>query len=163
MKHFVRVVLVYLVLSASSASAAPIGIRAGGGFMIHPSRPGGHFSMEVPISQDYPTTVGAMFEMYSKGGTRVMPLGVTLGYKARLTDYGGAIFFEAGGGMLLTRGNTQNTDGMITTAGGLSVNLKGLWGVFGMVRWFRAFGNLSARNEFSFMFGLQFGIGTQDN
>ena len=100
-------------------------------------------------------------EFYDDSGTRIIPVGISLLYKPPLSEYGGTIYFGAGGGALLIRGQPgpglpTGTDGMITVAGGLSFGVGTRAGVFVQVRWFRSFEDQTAENEIGVQAGLRF-------
>ena len=167
MKYLVWVAsIVCLLLSVVPVSAREIGVKVGGAVVIDPSRWGGHISFEIPLSEEYPTNLAPFFEYYEKAGTKIMPLGLTLLYKARFSDYGGTVYFGAGGGVLMIRGQpglglVTGTDGMITAGGGLSIGLGERFGVYTQARWFRSFEDQAANNEISIQAGLQFRLGSE--
>ena len=167
MKRFVCLVALSLIL-AGPATALQWGVKAGGAliFKPSPSRWGGHGSIEIPLSEDYPTSLSAFFEMYKKSGFTTIPTGLSILYKAPLTRYGGTIYFTGGGGILRFSGpdldgtNRSSTDGMITVAGGTFVPLTESISVFGQFRWFKRFAS-GAVNEYGIQFGLHFPLGNE--
>ncbi len=149
---------------AGPASSRELGIKLGGGSMLSPSRIGGHASIEIPLSDDYPTNIAPFIEYYSKSGTKVIPLGLALLYKARMSDAGGTVYFGAGGGVLMIRGQPgplfpTGTEGMITAALGLGMGIGERMGGFVQVRWFRSFEDQAGDNEYSIQAGLQISLG----
>lgn len=167
MRHRVWFAAAFLVMLISvPASARQMGLKAGGGVLLDPSRWGGHASFEIALSEEYPTNVAPFIEVYSKSGTHVIPLGLALLYKARFSDYGGTVFFGAGGGVLMIRGQpgfgvAEGTDGMITAAGGLSMGITERAGVFAQFRWFRSFEDQSAENQYGIQVGVQLQFGEE--
>ncbi|HAA76112.1 TPA: hypothetical protein DCE37_13435 [Candidatus Latescibacteria bacterium] len=162
MKRFVfSIALSFLV--AGSADALQWGVKAGGGvnFKPSPSRWGGHGSVEIPLSEDYPTSLSAFFEMYRKSGITQMPIGLSIHYKAALSRYGGTIYFAGGGGLLRVSGlgNSAN-NGMITVAGGTVFGLTESIDLFGQFRWFKAFASGSV-NEYGIQAGFHFPLGRE--
>jgi|GEM_PF-1842971 hypothetical protein len=146
------------------ADARQLGIKLGGGAMLSNSRMGGHASIEIPLSDEYPTNIAPFIEVYNKSGTKVIPLGLALLYKAQMTEAGGTIYFGAGGGLLMVRGQpgplfVTGTEGMITAALGIGINVTERMGGFAQVRWFRSFANQAGENEFSILAGLQINLG----
>ena len=153
----------FALLAATPAQARDFGVNLGGGTLLDPTRPGGHFSFEMSLSDEYPTHLAPFCELYSKSGTRIIPIGVSLLYKPPLSEYGGTIYFGAGGGALLIRGQpttgqATGTDGMITVAGGLSFGVGPRAGVFVQVRWFRSFEDQTAENEVGLQAGIRFSL-----
>ncbi len=162
MKRFVCLVALGLVL-AGSADALQWGIKAGGGvnFKPSPARWGGHGSIEIPLTEDYPTSLSAFFEMYRKSGVTQVPAGLSVHYKAPLSRHGGTIYFTGGGGILRVSGLGQSvTNGMITVAGGTVFPLTEGIGLFSQFRWFKAFASGSV-NEYGLQFGLHFPLGRE--
>ena len=166
MKRFVCWVTLSLVL-AGSATALQWGVKVGGGslFKPSPSRWGGLASIEIPLSEEYPTSLSAFFEMYKKSGFTTIPAGLSILYKAPLSRYGGTIYFTGGGGILrlsgpdiLTGADRSSTDGIITVAGGTYVPVTESISVFGQFRWFKRFAS-GAVNEYGVQFGLHFPLG----
>lgn len=151
------------LLAAAPVCAREFGMSLGGGTLFDPTRPGGHFSLEMSLSDEYPTHLAPFCEFYSKSGIRIIPIGISLLYKPPLSEYGGTIYFGAGGGALLIRGQptpglATGTDGMITVAGGLSFGVGTRAGVFVQVRWFRSFEDQTAENEIGVQAGLRFDL-----
>ena len=154
----------FALLTATPVAARDFAVNAGGGTLFDPTRPGGHFSFEMSLSDEYPTHLAPFCEAYSKSGTRIIPIGISLLYKPPLSEYGGTIYFGAGGGALLIRGEpgpglATGTDGMITVAGGLSFGVGPRAGVFMQVRWFRSFEDQTAENEIGIQAGIRFNLG----
>ena len=92
-----------------------------------------------------------------------MPMGASIQYKARFSEYGGQIYFGAGGGVMLTRGDVagvsvNKTNGLIGAMGGLSFGLSDRMGVFAQARWLRPFEDETADNELGFHVGLTFNL-----
>ncbi len=179
MRQLIWVVPVCLFLAAAPAFAGGVGIKAGGGLIVDPSRWGGHVSFEIPISDDYPLSLAPFFELYEKDGEKGMPTGVSLLYKAPLSERGGNIYFGAGIGFLLRRGSVlgqpnvsdSSNDLMMTAAGGFSFGVTEQVGIFTQARWFLSlvdeardpfdleFGTASSKNEITVIVGLDFQIG----
>ncbi len=154
----------FALLAATPVAARDFAVNAGGGTLFDPGRPGGHFSFEMSLSDEYPTHLAPFCELYSNSGTRIIPIGISLLYKPPLSEYGGTIYFGAGGGALLIRGEPSpglatGTDGMITVAGGLSFDVGTHAGVFMQVRWFRSFEDHTAANEIGVQAGVRFNLG----
>ena len=84
-------VVLMLFLISLPASAREIGLKAGGATVFDPRRWGGHFSFEIPLSEEYPTNLAPFVEFYSKDGSKLIPIGIALLYKARISDAGGII------------------------------------------------------------------------
>ncbi len=179
MRQLIRVVSVCLFLAAAPSSAEGVGIKAGGGLILDPSRWGGHVSFEIPIGGDYPLSVAPFFELYEKDGEKGMPTGVSLLYEAPLSEQGGNIYFGAGLGFLLRRGSVlgqsnltdSSNDLMMTAAGGFSFGVTEQVGIFAQTRWFVSlvdeaqspfdleYGTASSKNEITLIVGLNFQIG----
>jgi len=154
---------------ASSASALQWGVRAGGStiFKPSPSRWGGNAAIDIPLSEEYPTSLSAFFEMYKKDGFTTIPTGLSILYKAPLSRYGGTIYFTGGGGILrfsgpdlLTGNNRSSTDGIITVAGGTWVPVTETIAIYGQFRWFKRFAS-GALNEYAISFGVHFPVGNE--
>jgi hypothetical protein len=162
MRRFLGLFAVCLLL-AGSADALQWGVKTGGGvvFKPSPSRWGGHASLEIPLSEDYPTSLSAFFEIYRKSSINQMPAGLSIHYKAPLTRWGGTIYFAGGGGVLRVSGlGNSLTNGMLTVAGGGIIPVTESVGVFGQFRWFKAFASGSV-NEYGLQFGLHFPLGRE--
>jgi hypothetical protein len=168
MKRVVCLVAACLVL-VGSADALQWGVKAGGAvnFKPSPSRWGGHGSIEIPISEDYPTSISAFFEMYKKFGITQMPTGLAIHYKAPLSRHGGTIYFAGGGGIIRISGfdaatnvSRSQTNGLMTVAGGTVFPVTEAFGVFGQFRWMKAFAS-NAVNEYGIQFGLHFSLGNE--
>ncbi len=153
----------FALLAATPVAARDFAVNAGGGTLFDPSRPGGHFSFEMSLSDEYPTHLTPFCEFYGKSGTWIIPIGISLLYRPPLSEYGGTIYFGAGAGALLVRGQPAQglptgTDGMISVAGGLSFDVGPSAGMFVQVRWFRSFENQSAENEIGIQAGVRFNL-----
>ena len=168
MKRFASLVVLNLIL-AGSAPALQWGVKLGGStiFKPSPSRWGGHASLEIPLSEEYPTSLSGFLEMYKKDGFTTIPTGLSILYKAPLSRYGGMIYFTGGGGILRFSGpdliantNRSSTDGMISVAGGTYVPLTEAISIFGQFRWFKRFAS-GAVNEYGISFGFYFPIGNE--
>ena len=165
MKSAVVCVALLLAGTWGIAESGPIALRIGGGaLMTNSSRPGVYASVEIPISEDYPTHIAPFMEYYSRDGMKMIPIGIGIIYKARFTDYGGTIFFGAGGGAMMVRGEpgfgyAKGTNGMIGAVGGLSLGFSDRIGGFAQARWLRSFEDETADNEIGFHVGLQFDFG----
>lgn len=83
---------------------AQLDVKIGGGALLDPTRGGGHLSVEVPIGDLYPTYLAPFVEFYRKSGISEIPAGVSLIYKAPLSDRYGTVFFGVAGGVLHARG-----------------------------------------------------------
>ena len=156
--------LLLLAISGLPASAREITVKAGGGVSFDPNRWGGHVSFEIPLSEEYPTNLAPFLEYYTKDGTKMIPTGVSLMYKARISDAGGTIYFGVGGGALMIRGEpgggqVKGTEGMITAALGLSFGIGERFGFFVQSRWFRPFADETKDNLYGAQFGLSFDLG----
>ncbi len=179
MRRPIWIVPVCLFLAAVPASAREVGIKAGGGLIVDPSRWGGHVSVEIPISDEYPISVAPFFELYEKDGEKGMPTGVAMLYKAPLSEQVGTVHFGVGLGFLLRRGSAlgqvgvsqSRNDFMMTAAGGISFGVSEQVGMFVQGRWFvslvdeavdpldLAFGQASSKNEFTLIVGVDFQLG----
>lgn len=170
MKRFVCLVALSLILGGS-ATALQWGVKAGGGVITDPNRWGGHASLDIPVSEEYPTSLTAFFEYHRKSGVDFIPTGLAITYKAPLSRAGGTIFFSGGGGLLRSSGSVSDpltgtvvsgssNDGMITVAGGAIVNMTEAVGVFGQFRWFKRFAS-GAQNQYSIHVGLHFPLGDE--
>jgi len=158
------IVVLLLGLMSLSASAREIGVKAGGATVFDPVRWGGHLSFEIPLSDEYPTNLAPFIEVYNKNGNKLIPVGIALIYKARISDAGGTIYFGVGGGALLVRGQpafglVKSTDGIISAALGLSLGFGDRFGAFTQMRWFRSFEDQTADNLYAVHFGLSFNLG----
>jgi hypothetical protein len=165
MKSVAVCVGLVLVGLMSTADARPVVVKAAGGALLsNEVRPGMFASIEIPISEDYPTHLSPFIEVYSKDGTTMIPLGASLIYKASFSERGGTVFFGAGGGLLMIRGEpglgyATGTSGMIGVMGGLSFGLGDRLGVLVQGRWLRPFEDETAENELGAHIGLQFDLG----
>ena len=180
MRFMVRVVMFCAVLGLIFGRAdAQVDVKIAGGAVLDPTRWGGHFSIEIPIGDTYPTYLAPFVEWYQKNGIDEIPFGASLIYKAPFSDRYGTVFFGVGGGMLHARGfpvvdpftgglfvdtNTgefltdSSTEPVIVAGGGLKLDVAGRVGVFVQGRWFRAFATGST-NNLSFQLGLSFTLG----
>ncbi len=115
MKSMVAVFFFSMVAMFGRADAQ-LDVKIGGGALLDPTRAGGHLSIEVPIGDLYPTYLAPFVEYY-RGTTTLssvnitletdvseIPAGVSLIYKAPLSDRYGTVFFGVGGGVLHARG-----------------------------------------------------------
>lgn len=164
------------LLLVGSADALQWGVKVGGGvnFQPDPTRWGGHASIEIPLSEDYPTSLSAFYEIYRwdvdlvvvSGTASEMPIGLAVHYKAPLTRFGGTIYFAGGGGVLRQSGpdpaggTASQTNGMVTVAGGTVFNLTTSVGIFSQFRWLKAFAS-GAENEYGIQVGLHFPLGRE--
>ena len=103
MKSMVVVFFLSMVAMFGRADAQ-VDIKIGGGALLDPTRGGGHLSVEVPIGDLYPTYLAPFVEYYRKSGISEIPAGVSLIYKAPLSDHYGTMFFGVAGGVLHARG-----------------------------------------------------------
>ncbi len=103
MKSLVAVVFFSLVAMFGRADAQ-VDVKIGGGALLDPTRGGGHLSIEFPIGDLYPTYLAPFVEYYRKSGISEIPAGVSLVYKAPLSDRYGTVFFGVSGGVLHARG-----------------------------------------------------------
>jgi hypothetical protein len=183
MKRLVFLVALSLVL-AGPVTALQWGVKAGGGvnFEPSPSRWGGHGSIEIPLSEDYPTSLSVFFEMYRKTLTILnvpemttqIPAGLAIHYKAPLSRHGGTIYFTGGGGIvrdyfpvppdpadpLAASGRASATEPIITVAGGAIIPVTESISAFGQFRWFKAFAS-RAVNQYGIQFGVHFPLGRE--
>ena len=113
MKSMVAVCF-FLVIAMFGRADAQVDIKIGGGALFDPTRGGGHLSIEFPIGDLYPTYLAPFVEYYRRTITLVatdktleteIPAGVSLVYKAPLSDRYGTVFFGVAGGVLHTRGS----------------------------------------------------------
>ena len=99
------VVVFFLMMGAFFGRAdAQLDAKIGGGALFDPIRAGGHLSIEIPIGDLYPTYLAPFVEYYRKSGISEIPAGISLIYKAPLSDRYGTVFFGVGGGVLHARG-----------------------------------------------------------
>ena len=177
MKRFLCLVALSLMLAGPSA-ALQWGVKAGGGVNFEPSpaRWGGNMSIEIPVSEDYPTSLSVFFEMYRKtltiqnvpGTTTQIPAGLAIHYKAPLSRHGGTIYFTGGGGIVrdyfpdssTASGRASATEPIITVAGGAIIPVTESISVFGQFRWFKAFAS-RAVNQYGIQFGVHFPLGRE--
>lgn len=187
MKSMVAVVFFSLVAMFGRADAQ-VDVKIGGGALLDPTRGGGHLSIEIPIGDLYPTYLAPFVEFYRKGGISEIPAGVSLVYKAPLSDHYGTVFFGVSGGVLHARGfpvlvpvgvdpvtgevivslsrdpvteeviTETSTEALIAVAGGMRFDVSEGIGAFVQGRWFRAFASGST-NNFGIHAGLMFSLG----
>lgn len=103
MKSMVAVFFLFMIAFFGRADAQ-VDVKIGGGALFDPTRAGGHLSIEFPIGDLYPTYLAPFVEFYRKGGISEIPAGVSLVYKAPLSDQYGTVFFGVSGGVLHARG-----------------------------------------------------------
>ena len=170
-KLLVLFVLACFVLVVGAVPADAIGIKAGGGPLLDPLRWGGHVSVEIPISDDRPLALAPFFELYAKDGGKLIPVGISMVYRAPLTREVGTIYFGVGGGMLLLRSvqyeligipyRDSSNEIMATAAGGLLFHLSENMGFFLQTRWFMAMSNEgidnTSKSNLAFMLGIHIG------
>ena len=161
---------------------AQLDVKIGGGTLLDPTRAGGHLSIEFPIGDLYPTYLAPFVEYYRKSGISEIPAGVSLIYKAPLSDHYGTVFFGVSGGVLHARGfpvieellngtlvyiidpvteeiiTGTSTKALIAVAGGMRFDVSENIGAFVQGRWFRAFASGST-NNFGIHAGLMFSLG----
>ena len=181
MKSMVAVFFLSMVAMFGRADAQ-LDVKIGGGALLDPTRGGGHLSIEIPIGDLYPTYLAPFVEYYRKNGISEIPAGVSLIYKAPLSDRYGTVFFGVGGGVLHARGfpvievlidgtrvflidpatgdfvTGKSTEALIAVAGGMRFDVSEGIGAFVQGRWFRAFASGST-NNFGFHAGLMFSLG----
>ncbi len=175
MKSMVHKAMFLVVMVAMFGRAnAQVDVKAGGGLLFDPTRWGGHLAIEIPIGDTYPTYLAPFVEFYRKIGISEIPAGISLIYKAPLSDRYGTVFFGAGGGVLHARGfpllidtvlgpvitdeTGTRTEAMIAAGGGVLFDVAERAGVFVQGRWFRAFASGST-NNFALHAGLEFSLG----
>ena len=117
MKSMVAVFF-FTMVAVFGQAEAQVDVKAAGGFLFDPTRWGGHLSIEIPIGDMYPTYLAPFVEFYRKTSTLELvnitaktdiseiPAGISLIYKAPLSDRYGTVFFGVGGGCC-TRGDFQ--------------------------------------------------------
>lgn len=190
MKSMVAVFFCIMVAMFGRADAQ-VDVKVGGGALFDPTRGGGHLSIEFPIGDLYPTYLAPFVEYYRRTITLVatdktleteIPAGVSLVYKAPLSDRYGTVFFGVAGGVLHTRGSPivevlfdgrtvyavdtetreviteTSTEALIAVAGGMRFDVAGSVGAFVQGRWFRAFAS-GTTNNFGVQAGLMFSLG----
>ena len=181
MKSMVAVFFFSMVAMFGQADAQ-LDVKIGGGALLDPTRGGGHLSIEIPIGDLYPTYLAPFVEYYRKNGISEIPAGVSLIYKAPLSDRYGTVFFGVGGGVLHARGfpvievlidgtrvflidpatgdfvTGKSTEALIAVAGGMRFDVSEGIGAFVQGRWFRAFASGST-NNFGLHAGLMFSLG----
>ncbi len=189
MKSMVAVCF-FLVIAMFGRAAAQVDVKIGGGILLDPTRAGGHLSVEFPIGDLYPTYLAPFVEYYRRTITLVatdktleteIPAGVSLVYKAPLSDRYGTVFFGVAGGVLHTRGSPivevfggttvyavdtetgevvteTSTEALIAVAGGMRFDVSEGIGAFVQGRWFRAFAS-GTTNNFGIHAGLMFSLG----
>jgi len=170
MKHPFWIGLLCLALAAAPA-AAQVEVKAGGGVLTDPSRLGGHVSLEIPLSDDYPTYLAPFFEYYVQDDAKLlpkmMPVGASLLYKALMSSYGGMVYFGVLGGLLMSRDipdpfgaptGVSSNDALIGVGGGGQFGFNDRFGVFGQIRWFRLV-ETGGDNNISFQAGLALKLG----
>ena len=178
MKSMVWVFFVLVVAMVGRADAQ-VDVKAGGGLLFDPTRWGGYLSVEIPIGDTYPTYLAPFAEFYRKSGVSEIPAGLSLIYKAPLSDQYGTVFFGVGGGILHARGfpllidtiagpvpspsgeTGSTTKAMIAVGGGVRFDVADRAGVFVQGRWFRAFAS-GFPNNFALHAGLKFSLGEGD-
>lgn len=189
MKSMVAVFFFTMVAFFGQADAQ-LDVKVGGGALFDPTRAGGHLSVEVPIGDLYPTYLAPFVEYYRRTITLAatdktleteIPAGVSLIYKAPLSDRYGTVFFGVAGGVLHTRGSPivevfggrtvyavdtatgevvkeTSTEALIAVAGGMRFDVAESVGAFVQGRWFRAFASGTTSN-FGIHAGLMFSLG----
>ncbi len=187
MKSMVAVFFLFMIAFFGRADAQ-VDVKIGGGALFDPTRAGGHLSIEFPIGDLYPTYLAPFVEFYRKGGISEIPAGVSLVYKAPLSDQYGTVFFGVSGGVLHARGfpvlvpvgvdpvtgevivslsrdpvtgeviTETSTEALIAVAGGMRFDVSEGIGAFVQGRWFRAFASGST-NNFGIHAGLMFSLG----
>ena len=190
MKSMVAVFF-FIIIAMFGRADAQVDVKVGGGALFDPTRGGGHLSIEFPIGDLYPTYLAPFVEYYRRTITLVatdktleteIPAGVSLIYKAPLSDRYGTVFFGVAGGVLHTRGSPivevlfdgttvyavdtetreviteTSTEALIAVAGGMRFDVAGSVGAFVQGRWFRAFAS-GTTNNFGVQAGLMFSLG----
>ena len=131
MKSMVAVFFFTMVAFLGRADAQ-VDVKVGGGALFDPTRGGGHLSVEFPIGDLYPTYLAPFVEYYRRTITLVatdktleteIPAGVSLIYKAPLSDRYGTVFFGVAGGVLHTRGSPVIVPAVIVLFDGTQINL----------------------------------------
>ena len=185
MRLMVQVVMFCAVLGVTIGQAdAQVEVKVAGGALFDPTSWGGHFSIEIPIGDTYPTYLAPFVEWYRISAvgqipaSDEIPAGVGLIYKAPFSDQYGTVFFGVGGGLLYTRGVPTRDDfgrvlinattgqlatgslkePLLSVAGGLRLDVVERVGVLVQGRWFRAFAS-GATNNFSVQAGLSLALG----
>jgi hypothetical protein len=159
-RHWTWLVGACVVLVAAPSFAAEVAIKTGAAVALDPTRPGAHASFEFPLGQEFPTYLAPYVEFYSKSGTKTIPVGVALLYKAPFSEYGGTIYFGIGAGFLMVRNGDSDNDPLLSAGGGLALGLTDRVGVFAQARWFRATSS-GADNQIGFQVGLEFQVGEE--
>ena len=180
-----------IIIAMFGRADAQLDVKIGGGILLDPTRGGGHLSVEFPIGDLYPTYLAPFVEYYRRNITLVatdktleteIPAGVSLVYKAPLSDRYGTVFFGVAGGVLHTRGSPivevlfdgttvyavdtatgevvteTSTEALISVAGGMRFDVSEGIGAFVQGRWFRAFASGTTSN-FGIHAGLMFSLG----
>ena len=131
-------VLVFCSIFSAPVSGLEWGAKLGGGAVVDPTRWGGHVSIEMPLTEEYPTSLVAFFEVYRRSESDVdldgdgltdfakitgtqMPIGLAFMYKAPFTAEAGTVFFSAGGGLLRVISTIED----IALFGGTTTKRKG--------------------------------------
>ena len=122
MKSMVVVFCLSMVAMFGRADAQ-LDVKIGGGALLDPTRGGGHLSIEVPIGDLYPTYLAPFVEYYRKSGISEIPAGVSLIYKAPLSDRYGTVFFGVAGGVLHARGFPVFIPAVIVLDDGTLINV----------------------------------------
>ena len=187
MKSMVAVFF-FIIIAMFGRADAQVDVKIGGGALFDPTRAGGHLSIDFPIGDLYPTYLAPFVEFYRKDGISEIPAGVSLIYKAPLSDRYGTVFFGVAGGVLHARGfpvfapvgvdpmtgdvmmdllidpatgefvTGTSTEALLAVAGGLRFDVSEGIGAFVQGRWFRAFASGST-NNFGIHAGLMFSLG----
>ena len=122
MKSMVAVFF-FTVVAFFGRADAQVDVKIGGGALLDPTRGGGHLSIEIPIGDLYPTYLAPFVEFYRKSGISEIPAGVSLVYKAPLSDRYGTVFFGVAGGVLHARGFPVIVPAIIILDDGTQINL----------------------------------------
>lgn len=122
MKSMVAVFF-FIMVAMFGRADAQVAVKIGGGALLDPTRGGGHLSVEVPIGDMYPTYLAPFVEVYRKSGISEIPAGVSLIYKAPLSDRYGTVFFGVAGGVLHARGFPVVVPAVIVLDDGTPINI----------------------------------------
>ena len=149
MKKIIIVAMaLFLVASTSDAMAQSMAtLRLGGGVITKGSVPGGGLNLTLNKAES-PLALGITAELYSKSGTRQVPIGV-LGMFQKSNESDKVTFFVgAGGGIISIKAGGTSTKGMATGLAGLPFYFSEKAGVYAKCQFYRAITS-GATNSFS--------------
>ena len=168
MKYVFAILMLLLVIPQNTEA---VSLKAGGGMLFDPTRWGGHLSLEIPLGSDHPTYLAPFVEFYQKSQVKEIPIGISLLYKAPLSELLGTIYFGVGGGVFLSRvtftdqvlGTVKlsRTEPMISVTGGIRLDVSDRMGLYTQVYLLRPF-ETGSTTVFGVQAGLHFEIGEKD-